>query len=171
MDWSFIHTSIALCCGATISINSCCNLTQLTAFQVKIHLNFHVDTQCSDVAITVQWVQCSNTTQCNACMNGCSGTLLPQIYKGDPRSWIPSLVMASSAMRLKLGVFRFFPTTHTNKSKTNTSMIIAHHKAFHACLSSCSDHSRCRWHTLLTNHGYFDYRKNPKTPNLSPMLG
>ena len=39
------------------------------------------------------------------------------------------------------------------------------------CLSSCLDHSRCRWHTHLTNQGYFDYRKNLKIPNMSPMPG
>ena len=35
-----------------------------------------------------------------------------QIYKGDPRSRIPPLVMALSAMGLKLVVFGFLPTTH-----------------------------------------------------------
>ena len=40
---------------------------------------------------------------------------------------------------------------------------------FNTCLFSRSDCSRCRWHTHLTNHGYFDYRKNLNTPNLSPL--
>ena len=63
-------------------------------------------------------------------------------------------------------------TTHAETSVTkNASMIFARHAAFHACLSSRSDHSRCRWHMHLANHGYFDYRKNTKTPNWSPMLG
>ena len=35
----------------------------------------------------------------------------PQIQKGDPRTPIPPCVMASSAMELQLGVFRFLPTT------------------------------------------------------------
>ena len=30
------------------------------------------------------------------------------------------------------------------------------------------DCSRCRWHTHLRNHSYFDYGKKPKTSNLSP---
>ena len=39
------------------------------------------------------------------------------------------------------------------------------HGVFYACLSSGSDRSRCRWHTHLTNYGYFDYEgKNPDTP-------
>ena len=38
------------------------------------------------------------------------------MYRGDSRPPIPPCVMASSAMGLKLGVFRFLPTTHT---KTN----------------------------------------------------
>ena len=50
-------------------------------------------------------------------------------------------------------------------------MIFARHAAFYTYLSSCSDCSRCRWCTHLTNHGCSDYRKNPKTPNLSPMPG
>ena len=59
--------------------------------------------------------------------------------------------------------------TCNNTCKTNAPTIFAHHAAFYACLSSCLDHGRCRWHTYLTNHGYFDYGKTPKTPNLSPM--
>ena len=72
-------------------------------------------------------------------------------------------------MGLKLGVFGFLPTTY---AKTNAiqmrprSLRVA---VFYACLSSRSSCSRCRWHTHLTNHGCFDYGKNPKTPNLSPM--
>ena len=31
-----------------------------------------------------------------------------------------------------------------------------------------SDCSRCRWHTHLMNHGYFDNRKNPNTHNWAP---
>ena len=40
------------------------------------------------------------------------------MYKGDPRPCIPPCVMASSGMRLKLGVFGLLPTKHT---KTNTT--------------------------------------------------
>ena len=59
-----------------------------------------------------------------------------------------------------------FCRPHTqNKCAT----IFLRRAAFYACLSSRSDRGRCRWHTHLTNHGYFDYGKNPKTPNLRPM--
>ena len=59
--------------------------------------------------------------------------------------------------------------TYKNKRRTNASMILACRAAFCTCLSSRSDRSRCRWHANLKNHGYFDYRENPKTPNLSPI--
>ena len=90
----------------------------------------------------------------------------PQIYKGDPRPCILPCVMALSAMGLKLGVFRFF-ADHTRKNKHTHTQKCAHdlRAPFYECLSSR------RWYTHLTNHGYFDYGKNPKTPNLSPMLG
>ena len=38
-----------------------------------------------------------------------------------------------------------------------------HHAVFYVCLSSCTDCSRCRWHTHLTIHGYFDYLCGKKT--------
>ena len=41
---------------------------------------------------------------------------------------------------------------------------------FYTSLSSHSDSSTCRKHMHLSNHDYFDYWKNPKTPKLSPML-
>ena len=66
---------------------------------------------------------------------------------------------------LKLGVFGFLPTTH---SKTNASTIFTHRAAFYTCLSSHSDRSRCRWHTHLMNHGYFDYRKTQRPPIWTP---
>ena len=62
-------------------------------------------------------------------------------YKGDPRPRIPPHVMASSAIGPKLGVFGFLLTTH---AKRNAFMIFVHHAVFYTCLSSCSDHSRCR---------------------------
>ena len=49
-------------------------------------------------------------------------------------------------------------------------MIFACLAAFHACLSSCSGHIRCRWHTHLTNHGYFDHRKSWISPIRTPCL-
>ena len=44
------------------------------------------------------------------------------------------------------------------------------HKLY-ACLSSHSYRTTCRLHTHLTNHDYFDFGKNPKTPKLSPIQG
>ena len=85
----------------------------------------------------------------------------PQIYERDPRPRIPPRVMVSSAMGFKLGVFGFLPTTHT---KTNTSMIFAHRAVFQACLSSRSKCNRCRGHTHLMNHRYFDYGKTRRLP-------
>ena len=58
---------------------------------------------------------------------------------------------------------------HAQKHKINVSMIYARRAEFYKCLSSRSDHSRCRRHMNLTNHGYFDYGKNLKIPNLSPV--
>ena len=71
--------------------------------------------------------------------------------------------------RSKLGVFGFCQPHKKNTRKRKVLTICAHRAAFYVGLSSCSDRSRCRWYTHLTNHGYFDYVKNPKTPNLSPM--
>ena len=43
---------------------------------------------------------------------------------------------------------------------------------FHRCLTSCSECSKCRWRTHLTDHNYFDPRQcDQNTPNLSLMLG
>ena len=86
-----------------------------------------------------------------------------KMYTEDPRPPIPHQVLTSSAMGLKLVVFGFLPSTH---AKTNAKQM---HAAFYACLSSRSDHSRCRWHTRLTNRGYFDYGKNPKNPQFDPL--
>ena len=72
----------------------------------------------------------------------------------------------------QIGGLRVFADhTRKNKCKTNASTFFACHAAFYACLSPCSDPSRCRWHMHLTNQSYFDYGKTPKTPNLSLMLG
>ena len=49
-----------------------------------------------------------------------SGT---KIYTTDTRLSIPPHVMASLAMRLNLGVFRFLPTTH---AKANTKQMRSH---------------------------------------------
>ena len=58
---------------------------------------------------------------------------------------------------LKLGVFGILVTTCKNKRKTNVYTILACRGVFYACLSSPSDRSWCRWHTHLTNYGYFYY--------------
>ena len=91
-----------------------------------------------------------------------------QIYKGDPRPRIPARVITSSAMGLKLGVFRFLPTTHTethaNKMCPRSSRAVRHFTCVYF-------HTQTAVHTHLTNHGYFDRRKTPNTPNLSPMPG
>ena len=58
-----------------------------------------------------------------------------------------------------------------NKHNINAPTIFAHRAAFYAYLSSPSDRSWCRWHTLLTNYryfGYFDYRKHLNT-QFEPM--
>ena len=89
--------------------------------------------------------------------------IYPQIQKGDSRTPIPLRVMASSAMELHLGVFRFLPTTHTETNANKIRPRSSCREAFHTCLSSFSDH------TQLRNHGYFDHEKNLNTPNWSPM--
>ena len=99
------------------------------------------------------------------CTVHAEGGWYPQIYRGDPRPCIPPCVMASSAMGLKLGPLGFCHT-RKNKHKTNVFKIFAPHAVFYAWLSSHSNHM-----TNLTNHGYFDYGKNLKTPNFSPMPG
>ena len=64
---------------------------------------------------------------------------IPQIHHRDPRPRIPSCAMASSAMGLKLGVFRILVNhTHKNKCNTNVSMIFMRRAAFYTCLSSRS---------------------------------
>ena len=77
--------------------------------------------------------------------------------------------MASSAMGLNLGVFGFLPTIHvktnTKQMRPRSSRTMRH---FNVCLSLRSDRSRCRWHTHLKNHIYFDYGKNPNTLILAP---
>ena len=65
----------------------------------------------------------------------------------------------------QIGGLRVF-ADHTHK--INAPTIFARRAMFYAFLSSCSDRGRCRWHTHLMNHGYFDYGKNPKTPIWAP---
>ena len=71
----------------------------------------------------------------------------------------------------QIGGLRVF-ANHTckNKCKTSSLTIFVPRAAFYTCLSLRSDYSRCRWHTHPTNYSYFDYGKNSKTLNLSPML-
>ena len=71
--------------------------------------------------------------------------------------------MASPAMHgAQIGCL-FADHTLKNKPYANVSTIFAPY-----WLSSCSDCSRCRWNTHLTNHDYFHYGKNLMTSNLSP---
>ena len=79
--------------------------------------------------------------------------------------------MASSAMGLKLEVFEVLPITYAKTNKTNASTIFARCAVFYTCLSSCSDRSRCRWHTHPINYGYFDYWKKPENPQFEPHAG
>ena len=98
-----------------------------------------------------------------------------QIYTRDTRlpiSYIPPRVMVSSAKGAQFGGLRVF-ADHTRKStlKTNALIILTCRTAVNTWLCSRSDCSTCRSLTHLMNHDYFDYGKNPKTPNLSPMPG
>ena len=65
-----------------------------------------------------------------------------QIYTGDPRPPLSRPVVSKGAQILGFKVF----ADHTckNKHNTNASMIFARRAVFYACLSSHSDHSRCR---------------------------
>ena len=80
---------------------------------------------------------------------------------GDHRPSTPSRVMASSAMGLKLEIFGFLLTTRAKTHAKQMCQGSSCHAAFYACLSSHSDHCRCRWHRYLTNHFYFDYWRPP----------
>ena len=112
------------------------------------------------------WRSMSNISNTATFHKGRSVSLLiPQIYKGDPRSCIPPRIMALSAMGLKFGVFGFLSTTY---AETNANKM---------CLRSSRGvwrfmrvylHALTAVHTHLTNHGYFDGGKNLNTPNLSP---
>ena len=60
----------------------------------------------------------------------------------------------------QIGGLRVF-ADHTRKKRLRSSRT---RQRFTHLYLHAADHSRCRWHTHLTNHGYFDYGKNPKTP-------
>ena len=112
--------------------------------------------------LTIHWVHsevCSKTTALTIDIHGRSQTSYTALCNG----------VVSHGAQIG-GPHIFANHTGKNKRKTNAPMIFAHHAAFYVCLSSRSDCSRCSSHTHLTNRGYFDYRKNLKTPNLSPML-
>ena len=91
-----------------------------------------------------------------------------QIWIGGPGPPVPPSVMVSSATELQLEVFWVFANVHSNKRTLKVSTIFARHAAFHACLSSRSDHSRCSWHTHQTNSGYFDHGKTQTSPTGAP---
>ena len=97
----------------------------------------------------------------------------PQIYK--PRRSQTSYTAPCNGVishGTQIGDLWFF-ADHIRKNKHNTNVptISSRCAVFYACLSSHWEPSRCRWHAHLTNHGYFDYWKNPKTPNLCPIPG
>ena len=54
--------------------------------------------------------------------------------------------------------------------KCKKNYLYAHVCVFYTCLSSRSDHSRCRLYKHITNHGYFDNGK-PHYPQLEPHAG
>ena len=97
---------------------------------------------------------------------------MPQIYKGDPRPGIPHLPpplpppptcngIISHGAQIG-GIWVFADHTCKNKHKTNASTIFGY-VYLHA-----QNRNRCRWHTHLTNHGYFDYGKKMSTPIWAP---
>ena len=96
-----------------------------------------------------------------------------RIYTGDPRPPIPPRVMASSAMGLIWGSPGFcWPVTRKQKCKTNAFTIFVHRTAFcTVCLHSQMAVIAGNMYTHLTNYGYFDYGKTPKTPNSAPWQG
>ena len=89
---------------------------------------------------------------------------LLQILKRNPRTPILPCIMASSAVELQLGKFRFLLTTHTRKQRQTKCV---HNLRTH--LTPVYLHAQTAAHTHLLNHGYFDRGKNPNTPNWTPM--
>ena len=80
------------------------------------------------------------------------------IYMGDPRSCIlPSV----------LGIFFFLLTAHTKQICAWSLHTMWRFTHVHAWITV---YRRCRWHTHLTKHSYFDYMINRKTFNLSHIL-
>ena len=75
------------------------------------------------------------------------GKINSQIYKGDSRPHIPPRVQCNGVVSHGAqisGLWGFADYTRKSKRKTNASTIVTHSEAFYACLSSCSDSSRCR---------------------------
>ena len=66
-----------------------------------------------------------------------------------------------------IGGIRVF-ADHTRGNRHKQKSVHNLRVAFHAWLSSRSDRSKCRWHTHLTNHGYFDHMENPEYCQLEP---
>ena len=171
-----VSTYFHVCSGETRGSRTTCYVFRelfcllqhiLATVQPKIHLNTKFE------ILPFGWTKCPKTEPFffwNCPYTICKVRLLSQIYKGDPRPRILLCVMASSAMGLKLGVFKFLPTTH---AKTNAM----HPRSLHAVqrfmrvLSSSSDCSRRRWHTHLTNNCDFQYGKNLKTRKFEPHAG
>ena len=70
-------------------------------------------------------------------------------------------------MELQLGVFGIFPNSHENKRKQNAPTIFVRHVAFHACLSSHSNHS-----TYSPDESQLSLiaGKKPEYPQLEPHV-
>ena len=76
-------------------------------------------------------------------------------------------------MGLNLGVFGFLLTKHvkiTAKQMRPRSLRAMQRFAL-VCLQAQIALLVCKQHMHLTNHGYFDYGKNPKTPQIQPHAG
>ena len=135
------------------------NLTTSLTIRLAGHCTFFVPLRLLRVCIFLPLLDICIETRYQMMNQRVSMTspLTSQVYKGDPRPHIPPCVMASSALGLKLDVFRFLPITHV-KTNAKTMCLQSLHAAlrFTQVLSSRSDRSRCRWHTHLTNCGYFD---------------
>ena len=82
-----------------------------------------------------------------------------------PDLLLPPCVMASSAMALNFGVFRFLPTTHAEiHAKQMRSRSLCAVRRF----ALVSHRAQIAVQTHRTNHGYFDYGKTRRSPNSVP---
>ena len=125
----------------------------------------------------INWLHQHWCHECLILCVTCRGSLdiEPQIYKGDPRPCIPPLVIALSAMGLKLAVFGFLPTTYiaTNAQQMcpRSSRTVLH---FNTCLSSLrlQEMQVTYIHSWRTTTRLFWSREKPEYPRIwAPVLG